>query len=840
MLALSVALVACDNPVVDNTDPQIISIYTNATTKESVTEISLQETQTATLFVQGIKEGQTAAWTSNKGSIASVDNGVVTALSAGTAVITVQVADGITASVQVTVTALPPRQSISIYSDVESKVNISEASIRQGETVQLYVKGIKEGQTATWTSATQANATVNEGLVTGVAVGQSIITVQVDEGVTASVTVTVTEPIYMAGLTKSELDAIPCVPASEFDNAMNSTWNIGWDAVVTAESTAAKFDFTGTNTTTPMWRYKALNEGVLIANGDWCAAVSTLVGVSAPSESSDVVLYNKIDLTGRGANEFRIWGVSTKDGWKSGQGSFKVTALYKNGAGYESVVLPLVNLPADSENLFINEDGFIQFKNASGFNIPDLTDGCMFVFDSTVLEDKGEVILLIEIEGVGDILGDEYTEAAEGALVGEVMQEFFAVKRIMFLHNPQVITMYENQDTKQAITTLNVRIDGSAQLYINGLKENQTPVWASSNEAVATVVDGLITPVAPGETTITVSVSEEATATLTLTVKPMPAPLYIYTDTTTEEELATLDVVKEATKQLYVKGTDASITWVSSDEAVATVVDGLVTALTEGTTTISASISPEESCSIVITVVKPFAYNGFSASDLDAIPCVSAADFTTAMNESWNIGWHDASIAGTAAKFDFEGTNTTSAMWRYTALNSGVVFQNAGWGIMGITLAGSTPTEGPDAVMYNKIDLTGASFTQFRLWVGGNSAPWMGGQGSFRVTAVYNEDGLYKTTVLNPINVVNTANVEVTADGYVHFIGATDWGCPDVADGMVIYDPSALAGKGEVVIMIELDGVGGCYGTEATAAVDGAPVGVLMQDVVMIKRIIFC
>ena len=134
-------------------------------------------------------------WTSSNPAVATVSaNGTVTAVSAGTATITVRTADGNhTASVAVTVTA--PTVSV-------TGVTIGGAATRNmttGNTLLLLPTVNPANATnrnVTWTSSDTAVATVSvNGRVTAVSAGTATITVRTADGNhTASVAVTVTAP----------------------------------------------------------------------------------------------------------------------------------------------------------------------------------------------------------------------------------------------------------------------------------------------------------------------------------------------------------------------------------------------------------------------------------------------------------------------------------------------------------------------------------------------------------------------------------------------------------------------------------------------------------------------
>lgn len=74
-------------------------------------------------------------------------------------------------------------------------LNTSAATVKVGETVTLSAYVVPLGSTVTWTSGTTSKATVSNGVVTGVAAGNSVITAKITvDGVdyTATCTVTVT------------------------------------------------------------------------------------------------------------------------------------------------------------------------------------------------------------------------------------------------------------------------------------------------------------------------------------------------------------------------------------------------------------------------------------------------------------------------------------------------------------------------------------------------------------------------------------------------------------------------------------------------------------------------
>ncbi len=130
---------------------------------------------------------------------------------------------------------------------------------------------------------------------------------------------------------------------------------------------------------------------------------------------------------------------------------------------------------------------------------------------------------------------------------------------------------------------------------------SKTFTWSSSDPAVATVEDGGVTAVGGGTATITVTTEEGLTASCVVTVT---VPV---TNISLDESGIALEVGENQVLTETVNPSDATnqnVTWSSSDEAVATVDGGDVTAVGAGTATITATTedgSFTATCSVTVT-----------------------------------------------------------------------------------------------------------------------------------------------------------------------------------------------------------------------------------------------
>ena len=155
-------------------------------------------------------------------------------------------------------------------------------------------------------------------------------------------------------------------------------------------------------------------------------------------------------------------------------------------------------------------------------------------------------------------------------------------------------------------TALSLHPTEKATLTAAVAPENTTDtlVWTSSNDAVATVKDGVVTAKSEGTATITAACGS-AKAECVVTVLP---PI-LATGVTLDKAALKLyegDAAKLTATVEPENTTDKTIVWTSSDNAVATVKDGAVTAVKAGTATITAACG-ETKATCAVTVKAPVA-----------------------------------------------------------------------------------------------------------------------------------------------------------------------------------------------------------------------------------------
>lgn len=189
-------------------------------------------------------------------------------------------------------------------------------------------------------------------------------------------------------------------------------------------------------------------------------------------------------------------------------------------------------------------------------------------------------------------------------------------------------------------------------------------VWTSSNESVATVTRGVVKGVGKGTATITATFGEVTSNECTVTVHSIEVKL--------TESSITLE--KYGTKQLnaeiYRDGSKVNeeIEWSSSSDAIATVdANGLVTAWSKGTATITAKIkggNQSANCDLTVNWNEPDGYAEIAFAEQNKL--------TPNVWGYWNgqSGWGSGEATAFEAYIEnYEDTHTAANGYEYIGIN---------------------------------------------------------------------------------------------------------------------------------------------------------------------------
>lgn len=210
LLSLSMFAIACSDTEEDPGETGEITITLN-------TQTLVLEQWTVGKLTATVENGadKTVSWSSSTPAVASVDSeGNVNALEVGTTVITAQVEDA-SATCNVTVTESSASPLI-VASQTEAEPAIGNSV---SVTAALYYKGEAQDAVLSWVSGDNAIATVENGIITGVGIGKTTVTVSADfhgEKVSLNISVDVKETASI-GLDKSAVELFASDPSGNGD-----------------------------------------------------------------------------------------------------------------------------------------------------------------------------------------------------------------------------------------------------------------------------------------------------------------------------------------------------------------------------------------------------------------------------------------------------------------------------------------------------------------------------------------------------------------------------------------------------------------------------------------------
>lgn len=226
--------------------------------------------------------------------------------------------------------------------------------------------------------------------------------------------------------------------------------------------------------------------------------------------------------------------------------------------------------------------------------------------------------------------GAEGREASVTIKCGTVTQKF-TVKQA---GNPSATVAVESVSLDK--TELTLEPSGTETLIATVAPENamdKTVTWSTSNAEIATVADGKVTAVKEGEAIITAKAGEKQ-ATCKVTVKK---GVVAVTSVTLNKDKLDLKKGEDETLVATVApddATDKTVTWTTSNASVATVVDGLVTAVEEGTATIQASAGDKTAkCEVTVTAYQI----SVSPTSLSFLSAGGSKDIKISCNGDWSI-----------------------------------------------------------------------------------------------------------------------------------------------------------------------------------------------------------
>lgn len=550
---------------------------------------------------------KTLTWVSDHPDVASVDNeGNVTARKAGTATVTVKVAENVTAVCKVTVISRVTGISLS-----ETTVEL-----KPGETHQLTATVLPQNASnaeVTWYSDKESVATVSQsGLVTGVGPGETTVhAVTTDGGKMASCLVKVGTPVKGITLSVSSktlyvgdpsLDiSAALTPANATDKSLE--WSSSDPEVASIAPGAAlhavikplKPGKTTITATTKDGGFTASCEvtvkrhvsGVSLNKASltlYVGETESLAATVAPEDASDKSV---VWSSGNSAVASVSNGKVTAN--KPGSAVIKVVT---NDLSKEAACTVTVKRHAESVELSQKEIKLYLGENRS--------------LTATVLPSDASDKNVTWSSSNPNVA----TVSTAGNVVSKsIGTTVITVKTADGGHQASChVTVLEPVVYATSLIlapqTLSMNIDESSSLTLQMLpaNANEALVWESDNESVAKVVNGDVTAVGVGVAKIKVKGKNVTSNEVTVTVIDKFAVTGVKLNEPEKSLLVGDSFILTATV-LPEDARDKTVTWSSDKESVATVKDGVVTAVSPGTAIIKVTAGAgafSATCSVTV------------------------------------------------------------------------------------------------------------------------------------------------------------------------------------------------------------------------------------------------
>jgi uncharacterized protein YjdB len=478
-------------------------------------------------------------------------------------------------------------------------------------------KGVK------WESSNTSVATVADGTVTAVAVGTATITARstAKSNIYATCSVTVTDPIPLTGiaLDRTSVNLIPNGTTTltvTYDPADTTESGVAWTSSNTNVATVSGGTITAVAVGTATITATSTEHSSMTAT---CSVTVTatsvpLTGITLDRTSVDLnpngtalltVTYNPAATTEAGvtwtSSNTNVATVSGGTVTAVGVGTATITArstahsnLYANCSVTVTNLVLLTGICLDRTSVDLNPNGTATLAVIYSPSATTETGVAWTSSNTNVAIVSGGTVTAV---GVGTAIITA-TSAAHSNL--------YATCSVTVTEaSVPLIGISLNQ------ASLNLDPNGTATLAVtyNPSDTTETGVtWTSSDVNVATVTNGTVTAVGGGTATITATSTAHSsmTATCSVTVAEASVPLKGISLNT-----AALALNKGQEQTLTVtydpsNTTESGVTWTSNDTAVATVVNGVVTAVGGGSTTITATSTAHSnmtaSANVTVTV----------------------------------------------------------------------------------------------------------------------------------------------------------------------------------------------------------------------------------------------
>ena len=572
---------------------KVIPVSEITLNKTTLNLIKGQSETLAALVSPADATDKTVTWTSSNEQVATVSGGKVTAVGGGNAVITAKAGDkSATCAVTVTVPVTGITLDKTTLTLVEGTSAVLTATVTPADATDPSV---------TWTSSDPGVATVSDGKVTAIRKGETTLIarageeqatclVKVEKKVIPVSSITLSQSTLTLAKGASETLTATVLPADATDPGV--TWTTSNAAVATVDANGKVTAVGGGHAT------------ITAKAGDKEAtcAVTVVIPVSGITLSQHTLALEKgasatltATVTPANATDKTVTWSTSDAAVATVDANGKVTAVGGGNATItakagdkEATCAVTVNVPVSS--LVLNKTTLTLAQGQSEALVA--TVGPADATETVTWSSSDAKVATVDASGKVTAVGTGNATITAKAGDKEATCAVTVTVPVSSLSlNKNTLSLTEG-DSETLIATVNPS-DAT----------DKTVTWSTSNAAVATVdADGKVTALTEGTAVITAKAGgKEATCAVTVSNKVVPV-----TDITLSTSTLSLMKGESATLTATVTpadATDKTVSWTSSDEAVATVdANGKVTAVGGGSAVITAHAgSKSATCSVQVT-----------------------------------------------------------------------------------------------------------------------------------------------------------------------------------------------------------------------------------------------
>jgi uncharacterized protein YjdB len=585
-------------------DNPLISAYCNVIVEVPAASLVLDETTKVMYVGDSTRLGylimptnvtdKSVTWTSSNSAVVSVDaSGLVKAVAAGQAIVTIKNADG-TLSSSCTITVKQEATGLTLdVKDLEIEVGKSytiKATVTPANSTEVNI---------TWESTNTAVATVDgNGKVTGVSAGKTIIIAKIKSGVVYC-NVTVKQPATGIKLNYEEKTIVKgekfklkatIIPSSAA-NEVSVTWKSSKTSVATVNSagtvTAVKGGTAIITCKTSDGKYTEICIVTVVERVTSVKMISSYkLGIGKSYTIKATVKTNAATnptLKWTSSNK-KVATVDSKGKVTARSlGYATITATAQDGSNVEAECV--IRVVKAVSSISLNRSTLTTVVGRT-YSLKATVKPSNATYKSVSWSTSDKSVALVDSKGT-------ITALKEGTvtITAKAKDSSGKTATCFVIVQPRTpassVTIIDQDITMVAGETLIL------QKAINPVNATDRFVWETDNNTVAKVdrSSGKVTALRPGIANITIMTESGKTATAKITVVGL---------NTTKLELEVY-----STYRLSVIGITKDITWDVDDSSIATVSNGLITTRREGTTNITATVNGRKlTCRLKVVKIK--------------------------------------------------------------------------------------------------------------------------------------------------------------------------------------------------------------------------------------------